>query len=109
MLRVYFQIFKKLYMGSWQIKIELCPMVWHSKNVEKKKLKVSVKRILRIVSKHITNVRNVSLKHITKTLNYEVLNCGVKPLNSFSPILCSGLFWAGLKWWLDDAMEPPSP
>ncbi len=63
--------------------------------VSLKTFKVCVKRILRIVSKHITNVRNGLLKHITKTLNYVVLNCEVKPLNSFSPILCSGFFGRG--------------
>ncbi len=62
--------------------------------------KVRVKRILRIVSKHNTNVINVLLRNITKTLNYVVLNCGVKPLNSFSPILCSGFLGRGYRAWL---------
>ncbi len=48
-------------------------------------IKVRVKSILRIVCKHIINVRNALLKHVTKTVNYVVLNCGVRPLNSFSP------------------------
>ncbi len=39
-------------------------------------LKVRVKSILRIVSKHIINVRNALWKHVTKTVNYVVLNCG---------------------------------
>ncbi len=71
------------------------PDVARGPPIEEPCFKVCVKRILRIVSKHITNVRNVLLKHITKTLKYVVLNCGVKPLNSFSPILCSGFFGRG--------------
>ncbi len=47
--------------------------------------KVGVKSIVRIDCIHIINVRNALLKHITKTVNYVVLNCGVRPLNSFSP------------------------
>ncbi len=48
-------------------------------------IKVRVKSILRIVCKHIVNVINALLKHVTKTVNYVVLNCVVRPLNSFSP------------------------
>ncbi len=59
-------------------------------------LKVRVKSILRIVCKRIINVRNALLKHVTKTVKYVVLNCGVRPLNSFSPFSWSGFFWAGL-------------
>ncbi len=33
--------------------------------------------------KHIINVRNALLKHVTKIVNYVVLNCEVRPLNSF--------------------------
>ncbi len=47
---------------------------------------VRVKSILRIVCKRIINVRNALLKHVTKTVNYVVLDCGVRPLNSFSPL-----------------------
>ncbi len=47
--------------------------------------KVHVKSIVRIDCIHIINVRNALLKHITKTVNYVVLNCGVRPLNSLSP------------------------
>ncbi len=54
--------------------------------------KVYVKSILRIVFNHIINVRNASLKRITKTVNYVVLHCGVRQLNSFSPFSCSGFF-----------------
>jgi len=48
-------------------------------------LKVCVKSILRIVYKRIINVRNTLLKHVTKTVNCVILNCGVGLLNSFSP------------------------
>ena len=63
--------------------------------VKKTHLKVPVKAILKKNSKHIINVRNVLLNHITKTVHCEVLNCGVRPLNSFSPLLCSGFFGRG--------------
>jgi len=39
--------------------------------------KVPVKTILQNNSQHY-NVKNVLLKHISKTVNCEVLNCGVK-------------------------------
>ncbi len=55
-------------------------------------VKVCVKSILRIVFTYIINFRNALLKCITKTVNYVVLNCGVRPLNSFSPFSCSGFF-----------------
>ncbi len=69
--------------------------------------KVRVKSILRIVCKHIINVRNALLKHVTKTVNYVVLNCGVRPLNSFT-IFVIRIFLGGAKSGLDDAIEPPS-
>ncbi len=50
--------------------------------------KVRVKSILRMVCKRIINVRNALLKHATKTVNYVVINCGVRPLIR--------IFWAGL-------------
>ncbi len=49
------------------------------------RMNTQLKSIVRIVCKHIINVRNALLKHVTKTVNYVVLNCGVRPLNSFWP------------------------
>ncbi len=53
--------------------------------LKSKIFKVRVKSILRIVYKHIINVRNALLKHVTKTVNNVVLNCEVRWLNSFPP------------------------
>ncbi len=39
----------------------------------------SMNAYMRIVCKYIIKVRNALLKHITKTVNYVVLNCGVRP------------------------------
>ncbi len=55
--------------------------------LKSKIFKVRVKSILRIVCKHIINVRNALLKHVTNTVNNVVLNCEVRPLNSFPPFL----------------------
>jgi len=54
--------------------------------------KVPVKAVVQKNCKHITNVL---LQHITKFVNCEVLNCAVRPLNSFTPLPFSGFF--GLK------------
>jgi len=45
-----------------------------------KKFKVLVKAILQKSFKHIINVTYVLLKHITKTVNCEVLKCAARPL-----------------------------
>ncbi len=61
---------------------------------------------MRIVCKHIINVRNALLKHVQR-LNCVVLNCGVRPLNSFH-LFREQYFLGGAKSGLDDAIEPPS-
>ncbi len=57
-------------------------------------VKVRIKSISRIVSKHIVNVRNALRKHVTNTVNYVVLNCKVKQVFT---IFVFRIVWAGLK------------
>ncbi len=67
-------------------------------NINSKYIKVRVKSILR----NVINARNALLKHVTKTVNYVVLNCGGRPveLNSFSHFRD---FVGGAKSWLGSA------
>ncbi len=59
-------------------------------------VEVHVKSILRIVCKHIINVRNALLKHVTKTVNYVVIHCGVRPFKQFCTIFVIRIFSTGL-------------
>ncbi len=62
--------------------LEFCPL--------KKLLKVCVKEIQRFVSKRIKYVRKSLPKTRENTVNYVLLNCGVRSFNNFSPFLFSG-------------------
>ncbi len=48
-----------------------------------------------MVCKHIINVRNALLKHVTKTVNYVVLNCGVRPVKMIFTIFVIRIFLGG--------------